>query len=77
MKKNEGRKKIKFKVLELGFVLIIFVILIVILMTKDSRNLKAHCKNAICNEKKTICYTYGIDKKGNTYKSWSGSCAKK
>ena len=48
MKKNEGRKKIKFKVLELGFVLIIFVILIVILMTKDSRNLKAHCKNAIC-----------------------------
>lgn len=74
MKKLKLRKIKKY---ELIFIVVIFVILITLLITKNNRTYKVHCKNAVCNESKTICYNYDIDEFGNTYKSWSGSCAKK
>ncbi len=60
-------------------VLSVLVLLEVIFMfcfkNKNNKEIDEHCKLAVCNESKTICYSYDIDDEGKTIVTWKGSCA--
>lgn len=75
MKKDKKKRKIKLR--DIFLVVGVFVLLAVVLFNVNNNNLKAHCKKAVCNESKTICSNYRLDKNGNTIKTWQGSCVKK
>ncbi len=66
----------KIKGYELFIIAGSLALLIALVLMVNKNNTKAHCRKAVCNESGTICYTYKLDKNGNTKKTWEGSCAK-
>lgn len=77
IKENKDTTTSKIKGYELFIIAGSLALLIALVLMVNSNNTKAHCKKAICNESGTICYTYRLDKEGNTKKTWEGRCPKK
>ena len=75
-KENQETTTSKIKGYELFIIAGSLALLIALVLMVNSNNTKAHCKKAICNESGTICYTYRLDKEGNTKKTWEGRCPK-
>ncbi len=76
MPKKIVKKRFNIKAIEIILILIVALILIFIMFTKDRYNLKAHCAIAICNESNTICYNYEINGDDTTKIIWKGDCSK-
>lgn len=59
-------------------ILVLIEIILLWIFNKDNNDeASEHCKLAVCNESKTICYNYDLDSDGKTIVTWKGSCAQK
>ena len=78
--KENNEKKVEKKPIksyEIVMIVSCLALLVVLVIMTNQNNTRAHCKEAICNEDSTICYTYKLDKQGKTVKTWEGSCKRK
>lgn len=76
VKKNEKKKKSNIKIYELIFIVGALLILMFVCINTFGEKLDYHCKNAVCNNDNTMCFTYSTSQNA-TITTWKGSCVKK
>ena len=62
-----------FLIVLTGLVIIELVVLLLFVPMKKHADVKKHCRVAICNDNRSMCFNYDLDG-DNTIITWQGDC---